>query len=98
MTSLAGIDELIESRPDYREGRPHIAGTGVSVGRIGILWSQGFTVEEIADDYTLSLEQACAALAYYLHNRAAIDEDLRQQDEETDRIAEAYYREHGRLR
>ena len=91
---LVGIGDLIETREDYREGRPYIAGTGVSVGRIGVLWREGLTAEQIADEKYLSLTQVHAALAYYLANRAKIDADVEAQDAETDRVAEEYYRTH----
>ena len=74
---LRGVDELIECRPDYREGRPHIAGTGVSVGRVGVLYAiEGLAIDEIADALRLTTEQVHAAVAYYLHNRELIDADL----------------------
>lgn len=90
-----GVGTLIECRPGYHGGRSHITGTGISVGRVGVLWTQGYSVGEIAYQKSITLEQACAALAYYLHNRLAIDEDLRQQDEETDRLGEEHYRKYG---
>ena len=96
MEGLKGIGDLISSRPDYREGRPHITGTGVSVGRIGILWSEGRTPEETADDYDLTLPQVYAALACYHLNRELIDEDLRLQDEEYDRAMREHYASHPR--
>ena len=94
---LVGIGDLIETREDYREGRPYIAGTGVSVGRIGVLWREGRTPEQIASDVFdghLTLAQVYAALAYYMKNRALIDADLERQDEATDRAAEAWYAAH----
>jgi|SRR5690348_14973123 uncharacterized protein (DUF433 family) len=85
---LVGIGDLIETREDYREGRPYIAGTGVSVGRIGVLWRWGYSAEEIREQMPgLSAEQVFAALAYYLANREAIDADLLAQDDEYDRLA-----------
>ncbi|MDZ7727983.1 MAG: hypothetical protein U5Q44_07205 [Dehalococcoidia bacterium] len=75
---LRGVDELIECRPDYREGRPHIAGTGVSVGRVGVL----YTLEGLAIERDRRCPAAHAAsrrtppLPYYLRNRELIDADL----------------------
>lgn len=91
MEGVKNISDLIRIDPDYREGRPHIAGTGVSVAHVGILWGEGRTPEEIGDDLTLSMQQVYAALACYHVNRELIDEDLRVQDEETTRMAEEYY-------
>ncbi len=88
ISNLRGLDELIECRDDYRDGRPHIAGTGVSVGRIGVLYSnEGMSADEIADAMSITREQAYAALAYYLRNREAIDADLKAQDERYDELA-----------
>lgn len=79
---LRGVDDLIECRPDYREGRPHIAGTGVSVGRVGVLYTmERLTIDEIADALRLTSEQAHAAVAYYLRNRDLIDADLRAMEQ-----------------
>ena len=97
-TTLTSIDALIEHRPEFRDGRPHIAGTGVSVGRVGILWSEGFSGEDIAEAMSLSLAQTFGALAFYLQNREAIDADLAAQDDEKDRLAAEHYRQHGRIR
>jgi uncharacterized protein (DUF433 family) len=88
ISNLRGLDELIECRDDYREGRPHIAGTGISVGRIGVLHTlDGLTADEIAEEMGITPEQTYAALAYYLRNQETIDADLRAQYEETARIA-----------
>ena len=91
ISNLRGLDELIECREDYREGRPHIAGTGISVGRIGVLYTiDGLAADEIAEELSLAPGQVHAALAYYLQNQEAIDADLKAQDEETHRIADAF--------
>lgn len=91
MEGLKDIGDLITSRPDYREGRPHIAGAGVSVGRIGVYWKWGYSAEQIAADVPgISLAQVYAALACYHLNRELIDDDLRQQDEEYERLAAAH--------
>lgn len=95
ITGFAGIDELIWSHPDYRGGRPCIAGTGIAISTIGVLWSDGLTVEEIADEKAISLAEASAAVAFYLHNKAAFDALLRAEDEETDRLGEEHHRRHG---
>lgn len=95
MTGLAGIDELIWSRPEYRGGRPCIAGTGIAISTIGVLWGDGMTVEEIADEKSITLEQASAAVAYYLHNKAAFDAQLLRDAEEIDRLGEEHHRKYG---
>jgi uncharacterized protein (DUF433 family) len=87
LEGLLNAGDLIQRRPDYREGRPFIAGTGVSVGRIGVLHTEGLSAPEIAEEMNLSLAQAHAALACYLLNKDIIDADLAAQDEEYERMA-----------
>ena len=94
MERLVGVDELIERRPDYRDGRPCIAGTGVTVARIGVLANEGYSVEQIADqvfDGHLNYAQVHAALAMYLANRAVFDADIAAHDDAIDRAAERWY-------
>jgi uncharacterized protein (DUF433 family) len=89
LAGLASIGDLIECHPDHHEGRPHIAGTGVSVGSIGILWQEGLSPAAIQAEYPgLHLEQIHAAIAFYLHNRAVIDDDLEQQAHDYDQAVE----------
>ncbi len=90
MTALVELGSLLESDPGHRAGRPFVAGTRVSVARIGVLYSGGMSPDEIEEDADLTLPQVYAALAYYLTNRTAIDGDIRHQDEETLRIAEEW--------
>ena len=84
---LAG---LLDSDPSHRGGRPFVAGTRVSVSRIGILYSGGQSPEQIARDFDLTLPQVYAALAYYLANREEIDADIAAEDAETTRIAASW--------
>jgi uncharacterized protein (DUF433 family) len=86
ITGLVGIGDIIQTRPDYREGRPFIAGTGISVGSIAVLWKQGLDAEQIVEEKWLEPVQVYAALAYYFANRDKIDADLIAQDEEYDRM------------
>jgi uncharacterized protein (DUF433 family) len=68
---------LISQRPDVRDGRPCIAGTGVSVRRIAQWHKMGLIPEEIARKIGhLSLAQVHAALAYSHANQVEIDTDL----------------------
>lgn len=74
MAALTEIGSLISQRPEIRDGRPCIAGTGVSVQRIAQWYNMGFTAEEIARKIShLSLAQVHAALAYYHSNKTDID-------------------------
>jgi uncharacterized protein (DUF433 family) len=94
---LIDIGSFIDQREGYRGGRPFVVGTGVTVDRISVLYSvDKFGAQEIADELRLTLPQVHAALAFYLANKDQIDSELREYDAETDRLAEQYYREHGR--
>src|SRR5205823_3682787 len=75
--SMAEIGSLITRTPEIREGRPRIAGTGVTVRRIVIWYQLGLSPEEIAREIPhLTLAQIYAALAYYHANRDEIEADI----------------------
>src|SRR3954469_17879640 len=64
-----------------RGGRPKIAGTGLTVGRIVSWYKMGLTPEEIALEYPhLTLAQVHGALAYYHANREEIEVELAQEE------------------
>jgi uncharacterized protein (DUF433 family) len=87
MSTAVDIGTLIERSPEIRNGRPCIAGTGVSVRRIAAWHNLGLTPEEIAAKIEhLTLAQIHAALAYYHANRAEIDSDIAAEEASTDRI------------
>lgn len=81
------IGSLIESDPSRRAGRPYVAGTGVSVERVAILFAGGAAPEEIGERFDLSLPQVYAALTHYLANRAAMDEDIDREDAHSEQAA-----------
>ncbi len=78
--TLAG---LIIKNPTLRNGRPIIAGTGVTVRTIVGYYKSGLTPEETADEMELELAGVYAALAYYHLNRAEIEADILANTEET---------------
>jgi uncharacterized protein (DUF433 family) len=80
MSAPVDVGSLIESDPARRGGRPYVAGTGVSVDRVAILFASGCAPEEIGERFDLSLLQVYAALTHYLANRQAIDEDIDRED------------------
>ena len=91
MATVTDIGTLITRTPGVCGGRPHIAGTGVSVRRIAGWYKMGQTPEEIADQYGhLSLAQVYAALAYYHANRDEIDAELATEGAEYGRLASAH--------
>lgn len=74
---IVEIDSLLVSNPHIRNGRPLIAGTGITVHRIATWYKLGYAPEEIARRYGhLTVAQVYAALAYYHANQAEIEADL----------------------
>lgn len=83
MAAITPVDigTLITRTPGIREGRPCIAGTGVSVMRIAVYNDMGYTPEEIAIGYGhLTPAQVYAALTYYYANKAEIDADIADEE------------------
>jgi uncharacterized protein (DUF433 family) len=89
------IGSLIVRTPEIRHGKPHIAGTGITVHRVVIWYKQGYSPEEIADEYEhLTLAQVYAALTYYHANQTEIETDLAAEDSEIERLEQ----EHNHIR
>ena len=88
--AIFDISTLLDSDPNFWEGRPFVRGKRVTVHRIGIAHSQGLTLEEIVENWDLEPAEVHAALAYYLANREAIDADIDEYDAESERIAAAW--------
>lgn len=84
MSTVTDIGALIARSPDIREGRPRIAGTGVTVRRVVVWHKMGLSPEEIAENFGhISLAQVYAALAYYHLNPQEIETDLNEEDAQT---------------
>ena len=92
MSHVIDIGALIVQTPEIRGGRPRIAGTGVTVGRIVGWYKLGLSPEEIADRIGhLSLAQVHAALAYYHANREEIEADIAAEDAEAERLEREHF-------
>jgi uncharacterized protein (DUF433 family) len=78
--------EHIVSNPELAGGKPHIAGHRITVQQI-VVWHEqmGYSVDEIATQYDLTLSEIYSALAYYYDHQAEIDRAL----EESEVFAEA---------
>ncbi len=86
------INSIIVRVPEIRGGKPYIAGTKITVHRIAIWYKQGYTSEQIADEYEhLSLAQVYAALAYYHANQAEIEADIATEDAEIKQLEQKHY-------
>ena len=85
------IGTLLVSSPNICGGRLRIEGTRITVNQIVILYKQGYTPEEIADQYShLSLAQVYTALAYYHANKQDIEADLATEKEEAIRLERGF--------
>ena len=93
-TAPVDIGQFVYSRPDFRDGRPHIAGTGMSVRAVASRYLRGETADEIADDLDdIPRSHIYAALAYYFANREAINADLAADLAEYERLVAESIRE-----
>ncbi len=84
MTTPTRVDigTLIYRDPEFRSGRPCIAGTGMSVHAVAELYIQGMTADEIAAEFPdIPRSHIHAAVTYYVANQAEIDGDLAEDDE-----------------
>ena len=72
------LDRHIECTPDVAGGKPRIAGRRITVQNI-VIWHErlGLGADEIATEYSLTLADVYAALAYYYDHRNEIDEAIR---------------------
>lgn len=79
----------VVTAPEIRGGRPHLAGTRLSVADVVLMhFRLGHSIAEIAGTYALSLAAVHAALAYYYDHQAEIDASIRDDDA----YAEAFQR------
>ncbi len=91
MSAFTDIGTLIAQTPGICGGRPHIAGTGVSVRRIVGWHKLGMIPEEIAAEIPhLTLAQVYAALAYYHANREQLDAEMAAEDAEAARLEQEH--------
>lgn len=90
--TFVDISTLIDQRPGYCDGRPFIAGTGVTIDRIAVLTTiDGLNADEIAYEMSLSAEQVHASLAFYYANREAIEAALDERERLFDEAAQAHH-------
>jgi uncharacterized protein (DUF433 family) len=90
----AVLDHHIKTIPDVRSGRPHIAGTHITVADIVIMHLRlGQSLEEIAGKYDMDLADTYAAMAYYYDHRPEIDASI----EADEAFAEAFCRRNPSL-
>src|SRR5574341_2074883 len=72
----------IDVSPGYLGGAPRIAGTRIAVHHLVVLIEHlNTSVEEVAEQYSLTLGQVYAALSYYHDHQAGIDQLIQKEDE-----------------
>lgn len=71
----------IVSSPDVAGGKPRIVGHRITVQNI-VIWHEqmGYSVDEIATRYDLTLSEIYAALAYYYDHKDEIDDSIKQSE------------------
>jgi uncharacterized protein (DUF433 family) len=85
------IGTLLVRSPDVCGGRVRIDGTRMTVNQLVVWYKQGYTPEEISDQYPhLTLAQVYTALAYYHANQEEIEVDLVAEKIEADRLEQKY--------
>ncbi|MGE0601282.1 MAG: DUF433 domain-containing protein [Dehalococcoidia bacterium] len=76
-TQSVELSTLLVSKAGYRQGRPCLRGTGITVHNVAGYYRAGHTTEEFcADNPDLDPSLFFAAVAYYLANREQIDAEL----------------------
>ena len=82
MATAQTLEGLVIRNPELRDGRPIIAGTGVTVRTVVGYYKLGMTPEEISDEMGIALSGVYGALAYYHLNREEIEADIQANSEE----------------
>lgn len=71
----------IAQTPGVLGGKPHIAGRRISVQHVAALHDRGgWSADEIAAEYELTLAEVYSALAYYFEHREEIDAATAQDE------------------
>ncbi|MBA4181970.1 MAG: hypothetical protein C0506_15370 [Anaerolinea sp.] len=83
MATGTSIQTLIESIPGVYGGTPRLARSGLPILQLAADYESGMRLAEFHEAYPeIDDESLHAGIAYYLLNRAAIDEELRVRREE----------------
>ena len=90
-TKRFDLNSLLVSKPGYRQGRPCLRGTGITVHQVAAAYELGYTAEEICNmNPDLDRSLFYAALAYYLANRAQIEAEIDEDDREGEKLRTKY--------
>lgn len=78
--------ECVSFDPDYRGGRPVVAGTTLRISDLAAYHTVGgLSADQLAVQFSLDLGRIHGALAYYYQNKANIDAEIRANAEEAER-------------
>lgn len=80
--SVLQLHDKIEIKPGIAGGQPRVAGTRITVKQIAV-WHEfmGWSADEIATEYNLSLSDIYAALSYFFDHRQEIMAAIEAEDE-----------------
>lgn len=85
------IGTLLVKDPDICGGLLRIDGTRMTVNQIVVWYKQGYSPEEIADQYPhLTLSQVYTALAYYHANKEEVEVSLAIEEKKSDQLEQAH--------
>lgn len=85
------ISTLLVKDPDICSGLLRIDGTRMTVNQIVVWYKQGYSPEEISDQYPhLMLSQVYTALAYYHSNKEEVEESLATEQRKSDQLEQAH--------
>ena len=76
-----GLDELLYTREGFRQGRPCLAGTQITVHTIIAQHLMGMTTDDILADFPhASLAGIYAALAYFFKHREQVMSEFEEDE------------------
>ena len=80
MTALV-LEQHIVATPSTRSGKPRLEGTRITVADV-VIWHfrMGYSPDEIAVKWDLSLSAIYAAISYYYDHQSEIDEQIQATD------------------
>ena len=80
MTTKTLYHHIVQT-PGVVGGRPRIDGRRISVQNI-VIWHEhmGYSVDEIATQYDLTLAEIYSALAYYYDHKQEIDQAIKESE------------------
>jgi uncharacterized protein (DUF433 family) len=87
MTTIQTTYKHIVRTPEIVGGKPRIAGRRITVQNV-VIWHEqmGYSIEEIASLYNLTLAEVHSALAYYFDNKAEIDRSIAESEAYTEEL------------